>query len=80
MISKRTFIVILSLGRVIPAWGLISLASLPITIRSIVTARAHYDSPSAMVSANAGTVVTHAVTGLLLALAYPILEWLSPLI
>lgn len=80
MATAYAFIVVLSLGNVIPAWGLISLASLPLALRSIATARAHHDRPSAMVSANAGTVMTHAVTGLLVAVAYPLLHLLSPII
>jgi 1,4-dihydroxy-2-naphthoate octaprenyltransferase len=80
MAAAYALIAILSLSGAIPAWGLISLASLPLALRSITIARAHHESPSAMVSANAGTVMAHAVTGLLLALAYPIFDWLSPLI
>ncbi len=80
IVTAYAVILILSLLRVIPAWGLISLASFPLALRSVVIARAHYDSPSAMVSANASMVMTHAVTGLLLALAYPMFSWFSPLI
>lgn len=73
-------ILILCLARVIPVCGLISLFTIPLALRTIVVARVHYENPSRLVSANGGTVLIHAITGLLLVLSYPLCGWISSLI
>jgi 1,4-dihydroxy-2-naphthoate octaprenyltransferase len=70
-------IIVLSLARIIPICALISLASIPLALRSIGVSRAHYEEPSKMVAANAGMVMVHAVTGLLIVFSYPLCGWLS---
>jgi 1,4-dihydroxy-2-naphthoate octaprenyltransferase len=80
IISSYALIVLLSLLEITPLCAAISLVSLPIAIRSIRLARHHSTEPSRMVGANAGTVMIHASTGLLLALSYPICSWIQPLL
>jgi 1,4-dihydroxy-2-naphthoate octaprenyltransferase len=53
-----------------PRWILLGLASLPVALRAIrVTGRFH-DDPAAMMPANASTISTHLVTGIILTLVY----------
>jgi 1,4-dihydroxy-2-naphthoate octaprenyltransferase len=51
---------------------LIALLTLPIALTAVRTARAHYDDYLKLAPANAGTVMVHLLTGLLLAMGYVI--------
>ncbi len=51
---------------------LIALLTLPIALTAVRTARAHYDDYLKLAPANAGTVMVHLLTGLLLAVGYVI--------
>ena len=66
-------------GRVTP-FALLGLLTLPIAARAVRVARVHYDHPKELTPANAATIQTHLVTGLLIALGYVIqgvVEWLA---
>jgi 1,4-dihydroxy-2-naphthoate octaprenyltransferase len=57
------------LGR-IPGLGLISLATVPIALRTVKILRAHYDDPLRMAPANLGMICIHNFTAILLMAAY----------
>jgi 1,4-dihydroxy-2-naphthoate octaprenyltransferase len=63
-------IVLAALLRITSPFTLIALATLPVAIRAIGVARAHYDDHLQLVPANAMTVFIHLLTGLLLSAAY----------
>lgn len=56
--------------RITSPFTLIALATLPVAVRAITVARAHYDEYLQLVPANAATVFIHLLTGLLLSAAY----------
>ncbi len=58
-----------TLGK-IPPIGLISLLTLPIAFRTIVTLRNHYQDPMKMAPANLGMICAHNFTAILLIFAY----------
>lgn len=51
-------------------FALLGLLTLPLAWQGYQVARAHYDSPSALVPANAATIRNHLLTGLLMSLGY----------
>lgn len=57
-------------GGLMPRWTLLGLATLPLALRAIYVAGKAHDDPRAMTPANAVTIITHLVTGILLTLAY----------
>lgn len=59
---------------------LIALATLPVAIRAVGVARAHYDEYLKLVPANAATVFMHLLTGLLLSAGYLLDKALRPFI
>lgn len=63
-------IVLAVLLRITSPFTLIALATLPVAIRAIGVARAHYDEYLQLVPANAATVFIHLLTGLLLSAGY----------
>jgi 1,4-dihydroxy-2-naphthoate octaprenyltransferase len=63
-------IVLAAVLRITSPFTLIALATLPVAIRAVSVARAHYDEYLKLVPANAGTVFAHLLTGLLLSAAY----------
>lgn len=65
-----TVIVLAAVLRITSPFTLIALATLPVAIRAVSVARAHYDEYLKLVPANAGTVFVHLLTGLLLSAAY----------
>ncbi len=56
--------------RITSPFTLIALATLPVALRAIGVARAHYDDYLKLVPANAATVFIHLLTGLLLSAGY----------
>lgn len=54
----------------LPALTLIALATVPLAIKAISTARAHHSSPKELAPANAITILIHLSTGLLMAVGY----------
>jgi len=57
-------------ARLLPLTAGLGLVSLPLAIRSLAIARAHYDRPTSLVPANAGTILMHLATGVLLTVGY----------
>ncbi len=53
-----------------PLSTLLSFLTFPLAIRAVYTARRHYDDPPKLIPANAGTVLVHLLTGILLCVAY----------
>ncbi len=63
-------ILLAAIFRITSAFTLIALITLPVALRAINVARAHYDEYLKLVPANAATVFIHLVTGLLLSAGY----------
>ncbi|MFH1327728.1 MAG: 1,4-dihydroxy-2-naphthoate octaprenyltransferase [Candidatus Bathyarchaeota archaeon] len=61
---------------IISPFTLIALITLPLAIKGIRHARAHHSKPLKLIPANASTILTHLLVGLLLAVGY-ILEGLE---
>jgi len=60
----------------LPAWSLIALAALPLSLRAILVIHRNYDRFPQMLPANAMTIMTHLAVGLLLSLGYVLGRWL----
>jgi 1,4-dihydroxy-2-naphthoate octaprenyltransferase len=56
--------------RIMPAWTLLSLASLPLAVRAVTVAAAARGEPGRMAPANAATILCHIVTGVVLISVY----------
>lgn len=54
--------------QVLPPWALLALLTLPFGLRAARTLHLHYEEDAALLPAQAGTIQTHMLTGLLLAL------------
>lgn len=50
-----------------PSFALLGLVPLPITVAAILRSKNYYDSPKKLAPANAAAIVSHALTGILLA-------------
>jgi 1,4-dihydroxy-2-naphthoate octaprenyltransferase len=65
------YVSILLLGILYPGrWVLLGLLSLPLSIRVVANALKHYDQIPQLVPSNAGTILAHALTGVLLCIGY----------
>jgi len=73
-------IVLAALLRITSPFTLIALATLPVAVRAVSVARAHYDEYLKLVPANAGTVFVHLLTGLLLSAGYLLDKAIRPFI
>jgi 1,4-dihydroxy-2-naphthoate octaprenyltransferase len=51
----------------LPGWGLLGLLSLPLAAKASLTSLRHYDELDKLTPANVGTIMTHLVTSVLLA-------------
>jgi len=74
MLMFLTYAVIL-LGvslSLMPVLTLLSFLTAPLAIRAVYVARKYYGDPRKLIPANAGTVLVHLFTGLLLCIAYVI--------
>jgi len=78
LVAGYASIVVLSLAGIIPACSLISMVTVPLALRAAVVAWKHRQNPSMMIPANAGTILVHALTGILLILSYPLCGFLFP--
>jgi len=56
--------------RLMPPTSLLGLATLPLMLKAVSTARAKYASPRELAPANALTVLGHALTGVLMTIGY----------
>jgi 1,4-dihydroxy-2-naphthoate octaprenyltransferase len=70
MVATYAVIVLAALLRITSPFTLVALATLPVAVRAIGVARAHYDEYLKLVPANAATVFIHLLTGLLLSAGY----------
>lgn len=70
LVATYAVIVFAVLLRITSPFTLIALATLPVAIRAVGVARAHYDEYLKLVPANAATVFIHLLTGLLLSAGY----------
>lgn len=80
MAATYTVIVLAVLLRITSPFTLVALATLPVAIRAIGVARAHYDEYLQLVPANAATVFIHLLTGLLLSAGYLLDRAVQPFI
>jgi 1,4-dihydroxy-2-naphthoate octaprenyltransferase len=78
LVATYTVIVLAALLRITSPFTLIALATLPVAIRAIGVARAHYDEYLQLVPANAATIFIHLLTGLLLSAGYLLDKALRP--
>jgi len=70
MVATYVVIVVAAVLRITSPFTLVALATLPVAVRAIGVARAHYDEYLKLVPANAATVFLHLLTGLLLSAGY----------
>lgn len=80
MVTTYAVIVLAALLRITSPFTLIALATLPVAVRAIGVARAHYDEYLKLVPANAATVFLHLLTGLLLSAGYLLDKAIRPFI
>jgi len=62
-----------------PVLTLLSFLTAPLAIRAVYVARRNYGDPRKLIPANAGTVLVHLFTGLLLCIAYVISGYMTGL-
>ena len=80
IVATYAVIVLAALLRITSPFTLIALATLPVAIRAVGVARAHYDEYLQLVPANAATVFIHLLTGLLLSAGYLLDKAVRPFI
>lgn len=74
MLMFSTYAVIL-LGislSLLPTLTLLSFLTIPLAVKTVYVAKRNYENPQSLIPANAGTVLLHLFTGLLLCVAYVI--------
>ena len=71
------YIFILLLGLLYPGrWVLLGFLTLPLSIKVVVNSLKHYDEIPKLVPSNAGTILAHTLTGVLLCVGYLLNVWL----
>lgn len=80
LVTTYAVIVLAVLLRITSPFTLVALATIPVAIRAVAVARAHYDEYLKLVPANAATVFIHLLTGLLLSAGYLLDKALRPFI
>ena len=70
MVCAHLVLLVRVVAGILPLAALLGFITLPVSLRAIGYARAHYASSFDLVPANALTVISHLATGLLLTLAY----------
>ncbi len=80
MIVTYAVIVLFTFVGLVPWTQLYGLLTVPIAAIAIRTARRHYDEPLRMIPANAGTIMTHLLTGLYLTVGYVVIDMRTPLL
>ena len=73
-------ILLAAIFQITSPFTLIALVTLPVALRAIGVARAHYDEYLKLAPANAATVFIHLLTGLLLSAAYLVDKAVRPFI
>ena len=70
------YVFILLLGIFYPGrWVLLGLLTLPLSVKVVTNALKHYDQIPRLVPSNAGTIMAHALTGILLCVGYLLNVW-----
>jgi len=72
LVAGFASIIALCFADIIPICGLVSLVSMPLALRVAGVAWRNHENPSQIIPANSGTVLLHALTGLLLVISYPL--------
>ncbi len=70
MILTYAVILMAVVFSVMPRLTLLSFLTSPMAMKAVYVARGKYEDPRKLIPANAGTVLVHLLTGLLLCLAY----------
>ncbi len=70
MILTYAVILMAVVFSVMPRLTLLSFLTSPMAMKAVYVARGNYEDPRKLIPANAGTVLVHLLTGLLLCLAY----------
>jgi 1,4-dihydroxy-2-naphthoate octaprenyltransferase len=71
------YVFILLLGILYPGrWVLLGFLTLPLSIKVVVNSLKYYDEIPKLVPSNAGTIMAHALTGILLCVGYLLNVWL----
>jgi 1,4-dihydroxy-2-naphthoate octaprenyltransferase len=70
MTATYLSIILGALARLISPFALLGLLTLPMALKAMRTARVHHDEYLKLAPANASTVMTHMLTGLLLSVGY----------
>ncbi len=79
MFSTYAIILLAVSLSLLPVFTLLSFLTIPLAIRAVYVARRNYGDPRKLIPANAGTVLVHLVTGLLLCTAYVISGYVAGL-
>ncbi len=79
MFSTYAAILLGVLFSLMPAFTLISFLTMPFAIKAVFVARKHYEDPRKLIPANAGTILVHLLTGLLLCIAYVVSSFIARL-
>ncbi|MGQ9565982.1 MAG: 1,4-dihydroxy-2-naphthoate octaprenyltransferase [Candidatus Bathyarchaeales archaeon] len=74
--TYATILALISLS-LMPVSALISFLTLPLAVRTVAVTRRNYDDPRSLLPANAGTIMIHLFTGILLCIAYVVSGYLS---
>jgi 1,4-dihydroxy-2-naphthoate octaprenyltransferase len=70
------YIFILLLGVLYPKrWVLLGFLTLPLSVKAVMNSLKNYDEIPKLVPSNAGTILTHAATGILLCVGYLLNAW-----
>jgi 1,4-dihydroxy-2-naphthoate octaprenyltransferase len=71
------YVFIILLGVLYPGrWVLLGLLTLPLSLKVMANALKHYDQIRQLIPSNAGTIITHALTGVLLCVGYLLNVWI----
>ncbi len=79
MFSTYAIILLAVSLSLLPVFTLLSFLTIPLAIRAVYVARRNYGDPRKLIPANAGTVLVHLVTGLLLCTTYVISGYIAGL-
>ena len=70
LIAAYCVIALMAVAGIIPSWSLVSLLTLPLAHKTIMTARANYDNTEGLKPAMAGTIAIHLLVGVGLSFGY----------
>lgn len=70
MICTYATVMMAVLLSLMPVLTMLSFLTAPLALKAVFVARKNYEDPSRLIPANAGTIMVHLLTGLLLVIAY----------